>query len=141
MLKTTQIAMDAGIAMTFHVPLSRRERQIMEILYHRGEATAHDVLAALPDPPSYSGIRTLLRVLEDKGHVAHRKRGKEYVYAPTEPRTTAARSALKHVLHTFFGGSLEQAMATLVRDRETEIGEEELARISALIEEAKEKGR
>lgn len=127
--------------MAFSAPLSRRERQIMDILYQREEATAHDVLEALPDPPRYSGIRTLLRVLVDKGHIEHRKRGKEYVYAPTVPRNSAARSALRHVLETFFAGSLEQAVATLVRDDETRLDDEELAGLSQLIEEARERGR
>src|SRR5207253_2851751 len=95
-------------------PLSRRERQLMDIIYARGEATAAEVVDALPDPPSYSAVRALLRILEDKGHLRHRSDGPRYVFAPTQPRASASRSALKRVLHTFFEGSLSSAVAALV---------------------------
>src|SRR5258706_3922369 len=94
--------------------LSRRERQIMDIVFARGEATAAEVGAALPDPPSYSAVRALLRILEEKGHLRHREDGPRYVFVPTEPREKASRSALKRVLQTFFDGSLSNAVAALV---------------------------
>src|ERR1044072_5460894 len=93
--------------------LSRRERQIMDVLHARGEATAADVLAALPDPPGYSAVRALLRILEEKGHVKHRSEGGRYVFLPRTSRAIASRSALKRVVSTFFQGSTTQAMAAL----------------------------
>src|SRR3954463_13791272 len=92
-----------------HRDLSRRERQILDILYERGQATAAEVQAALPEPPSYSAVRALLRILEDKGHVRHQQDGPRYVYLPTLAHDNAKRSALHHVLKTFFDGSAEQA--------------------------------
>ncbi|MEO7143037.1 MAG: BlaI/MecI/CopY family transcriptional regulator, partial [Bryobacteraceae bacterium] len=100
--------------MTEPMTLSRRERQILDILYANGRATVAEILAALPDPPGYSAIRALLRVLEDKGHVRHQAQGPRYVFAPTLARDRAKRSALNHVLKTFFDGSPEQAVATLL---------------------------
>src|SRR5882757_7795731 len=97
---------------------SRRERQIMDLIYAQGEATASDVQKALPDAPSYSAVRALLRVLEDKGFLNHRQDGLRYVYLPTEPREKASRSALKSVLKTFFEGSLANAVSALVESRE-----------------------
>src|SRR5437016_377450 len=94
--------------------LSRRERQIMDLLFQRGSASAADVLAGLPDPPSYSAVRALLRTLEDKGHVSHKEEGRAYVYMPTVAHEHASQSALKHLLSTFFGGSTEQAVAALL---------------------------
>lgn len=117
--------------------LSRRERQIMDILYQRGKASASEVLEALPDPPSYSSVRTLLRILEEKGHARHEEDGKRYLYQPTQGRTSAARGALRNVLHTFFGGSLTQAVATLLSDKETNLSDEDMARLEAIIEEAR----
>ena len=96
--------------------LSRRERQIMDILFARGRASAQEVLEALPDPPTYSAVRGLLRVLETKGHARHVKEGARYVYVPTQARQSAARSAMRQVLHTFFGGSVERAVATLLSE-------------------------
>lgn len=125
---------------TFGRDLSRRERQIMEIIYTRGQASASEVMAALADPPSYSAVRALLRVLETKGHVRHVQEGAHYVYLPTQPRNRAARSALAQVVHTFFGGSVEQTVATLLSDADTRLSEEELSRLAALIEQAKEGG-
>src|SRR4051812_25712854 len=94
--------------------LSRRERQIMDIVYARGEAAAADVQSALPEAPSYSAVRALLRILEDKGHLRHREEGARYIYLPTEPRGKASRSALQRVVQTFFNGSLSSAVAALV---------------------------
>ncbi len=126
---------------TFGRDLSRRERQIMEIIYARSQASASEVLEALADPPSYSAVRALLRVLETKGHVRHVREGARYVYLPTQPRHRAARSALAQVVQTFFGGSVEQTVATLLSEADTHLSEEELSRLAALIEQAKEGGR
>src|SRR5215207_1353437 len=94
--------------------LSRRERQIMDVVYRRGAASAAEVLADLPDPPGYSAVRTLLRILEDKGHLRHRDEGGKYVYTPTRPREQAGRSALRRVLSTFFQNSTADAVAALL---------------------------
>src|SRR5579872_2574616 len=112
--------------------LSRRERQILDILYTRGRATAAEVLAALPDPPSYSATRALLRVLEDKGHVRHEADGPRYVFSPSIPRDRARRSALKHLLQTFFDNSATDAVAALLDARK--VTPEELDRLEALID-------
>jgi predicted transcriptional regulator len=122
-------------------PLSRRERQIMDALFRRGKATVAEVLADLPDPPSYSAVRALLRILEEKGHATHRKEGRGYVYSPTQPRQTAARSALTQVVRTFFEGSVEQAVAALVSGVDAQLSREELDRLALLIEQAKREGR
>ena len=116
---------------------SRREREILEILYSQGQATATEVQAALPDPPTYSAVRSILRILEQKGYVRHEEQGKRYVYLPTQPHQTAARSALRQVLQTFFGGSLESAVRTFLSDEATEVDEAELERLAELIEQAK----
>jgi predicted transcriptional regulator len=120
--------------------LSRRERQIMDVIYRRGRATAAEVLEDLPDPPSYSAVRALLRLLEEKGHVQHEQDGPRYVYAPTVARDRARRSALKHVVRTFFDGSASEAMAALL-DGETRLDDAELDRLSAMIEQARKEGR
>lgn len=116
--------------------LSRRERQIMDIIYTRGQATAAEVNAGLPDPPSYSAVRTLLRILEEKGHIKHREEGPRYVYTPTQAREKASRSALRRVVATFFEGSLANAVAALV-DEGAKLSPEELKRIEAVIKKAK----
>ena len=121
-------------------PLSRRERQIMDILYRERQASVSEVLTALPDPPSYSAVRALLRVLENKGHVRHIQEGARYVYAPTQPRDFEARSVLTQVMRTFFDGSVEQVIATLMSDADTRISEEELERLAALIAQARKEG-
>jgi len=121
--------------------LSRRERQIMDILYQRGKASAGDVLKAMDDPPSYSAVRAMLRVLEEKGHVRHQTEDVKYVYAPTVPRDKAKRSAVKHLMDTFFAGSPEQAVATLLDVSSTKLTREELDRMSAMIEQAKKEGK
>ena len=122
-----------------HKHLSRRERQIMDIVYQRGQATAAEVLEALPDPPSYSAVRALLRVLEGKGHVRHTRQGPRYVFMPTLAREKARRSALTQVVQTFFEGSAEQAVAALL-DQAT-LSEADLKRISELIDKARQEGR
>jgi predicted transcriptional regulator len=124
-----------------HQNLSRRERQIMEILYRSGQATAAEVLAALPDPPSYSAVRALLKILENKGHAGHVMDGTKYVYKPTLPRERARRTALENVLDTFFDGSAEKAVAALLDMSRTGLSDEELDRLSLLIEKAREEGR
>nr|HEX4312529.1 BlaI/MecI/CopY family transcriptional regulator [Kofleriaceae bacterium] len=121
--------------------LSRREREIMDILHRRGRATAHDVLADLADPPSYSAVRTFLRLLEDAGHVRHDQDGARYVYAPTVTRREAQRSALAHLVDTFFEGSVESAVATLVDASRPKLSGPELDRIASLIAKAKKEGR
>jgi predicted transcriptional regulator len=122
-------------------PLTRREREIMDILYRRGRATAHEVLDDLADPPSYSAVRALLRLLEERGHVKHVEDGPRYVYSPAVARGDARRSALAHVVKTFFAGSVEQAVAALVEPGKTKLSTEELDRLSALIDRAKQEGR
>jgi predicted transcriptional regulator len=121
--------------------LSRRERQIMDVLYREGRATAADVLAQLPDPPGYSAVRAMLRVLEDKGHVKHEQDGPRYVYLPTVPREKARRSALRHLVRTFFDGSTEATVAALLDLSDTRISNAELQRLSKLIEQARKEGR
>jgi BlaI family penicillinase repressor len=123
-----------------HLDLSRRERQIIDILYAHGRATAVDVQNALPDPPSYSAVRAMLRILEDKGHVRHEQDGPRYVYVPTIGRDNAKRSALRHMLRTFFDGSAEQAISTLLDDTSTKLSEAELERLSRLIARARRNG-
>ena len=117
--------------------LSRRERQIMDVIHARGEATAADVNAALPNAPSYSAARALLRILEEKGFLKHREDGPRYVYLPTESPDLARRSALKRVVETFFEGSLANAVAALVDDEK--LPPDELARIETVIRKAKSK--
>jgi predicted transcriptional regulator len=119
--------------------LSRRERQIMDIVYARGEATAAEVWDDLPDPPSRTAVRTLLRILEDKGHLRHRQEGLRYIYQPSRPRDRAGRSALRRVLHTFFDGSLEKAVAAHLGDSAATLSPDELARLAQLINEARKK--
>ena len=126
------------MARIFGRDLSRRERQIMDIVYQLGRVAAADVRAALPDPPSYSSVRALLGILETKGHLKHVKDGPRYVYLPTRPRANAAKSALRQVMQTFFAGSVEQTVATLLSVSDTPLSPDEWARLSALIDKAKE---
>jgi predicted transcriptional regulator len=121
--------------------LSRRERQIMDVLYQLGEATAAEVQERLPEPPSYSAVRAMLRILEDKGHVRHHEDGPRYVFTPTVARTTAQKSAVKHLLRTFFDGSVEDAMAALLDGAERKLSGDEVERLSRLIEQRKREGR
>ena len=121
--------------------LSRRERQIMDILYRRGRATVADVMAALSGEPSYSTVRAQLRVLEEKGHVRHEEQGLRYVYLPSASLHTARRSALKHLLDTFFDGSPGQVVETLLEKEPTRLSDAELERMARLIEKARREGR
>jgi predicted transcriptional regulator len=121
--------------------LSRRERQIMDVLYALGEATAAEVQERLPDPPSYSAVRAMLRILEDKGHVRHHEEGPRYVFQPTVARETARRSAVRHLLRTFFDGSVEQAMSALLDGAERKLSRDEIDRLSQLIEQRRREGR
>ena len=121
--------------------LSRRERQIMDVIYREGQATATEVLAAMPDPPSYSAVRAMLRVLENKGHLRHVPDGTRYVYRPTLTRDRAGKPALENVLETFFDGSTEKAVAALLDLSRSELSPEELDRLSELIEQARTEGR
>jgi predicted transcriptional regulator len=119
--------------------LSRRERQIMDIIYGRGEATAADVQAALPEAPGYSAVRALLRILEDKGVLKHREDGPRYIYLPTQAPEQARRSALKRVVRTFFEGSLASAVAALVDANDGKLDPKELSRLEEIIKKAKTK--
>jgi predicted transcriptional regulator len=122
-------------------PLSRRERQIMEIIYRRGRATAVEVHAELPDPPSKTAVRTLLRILEEKGHLKHVQAGLAFVYMSSRPRHQAARSAFLGVLHTFFEGSLEKAVAAHLGEATGSMSAAELDRLADLIRQARKKGK
>ena len=121
--------------------VSRRERQIMDIVFRRGRATAAEILEEMHDPPSYSAVRALLRVLEDKGHLRHEQDGPRYVYLPTLAPERARRSALQHLVRTFFDGSATQAVAALLDMSDGRLSDEELDRLSRLVEQAKEEGR
>jgi BlaI family penicillinase repressor len=121
--------------------LSRRERQIMDIIYRRGEASAAEVMNDMANPPGYSAVRTFLRLLEEKGHVKHRKQGAKYIFEATRSRRQAGRSAVKRVLQTFFDGSTEKVVAALLDVSASNLSDEELDRLAGLIEEAKKEGR
>jgi predicted transcriptional regulator len=121
--------------------LSRRERQIMDIVYELKEATVGQVLEKLPSPPSYSAVRALVRVLEQKGHLAHRQEGPRYIYVPTLPKEKARRSALRHLLKTFFDGSTEDAVAALLDIKEDGLSETDYLRLAELIAKARKEGR
>ena len=122
---------------SLHAVLSRRERQIMDILYQLGRATAGDLMKALPGEPSDSTVRTQLRVLEGKGHVRHEEEGQRYVYIPVVPRRIVRKSALKHVMNTFFDGSAEKVVAALLGSDGGSLSDEELDRIAELVEKAR----
>jgi len=126
---------------SLHMKLSRRERQIMDILYRRGRAAAGDVMSELSGNPNYSTVRTQLRVLEEKGHVHHETEGTRFVYIPTVPRHAVRQPALKHLVDTFFGGSPEKVLAALIGNEGSRISEEELDRLAQLIEKARKGGR
>ena len=121
--------------------LSRRERQIMDLLFRKGRATAAEVMGGIPDAPSYSAVRALLRILEQKGHVRHEEEGRAYVYMPLARRDAVRQSALSHLLKTFFDNSAEQAVAALLAIRGEKMSDAELDRMSHLIENAKTEGR
>ena len=120
-----------------HTNLSRRERQIMDALFQRGRATAADILEAIPSPPSYSAVRAMLRVLEEKGHVRHEKDGPRYVFIPTVARERAKKSAIQHMMNTFFEGSASQTVAALLDVSARRLTDDELDRMETLIDEAR----
>lgn len=121
--------------------LSRRERQIMDFLFQRGKASVGEVMDGIPDPPGYSAVRATLRTLEQKGRVTHEEDGRAYVYRPTLRRDAARKSALTHVLKTFFDNSAEQAVAALLELKGPRLSDAELERVSRLVENAKKEGR
>ena len=121
--------------------LSRRERQIMEIVYRKGNATAANVHDEMPDRPSYSAVRALLRVLEEKGQLRHRQEGPRYVFSPTVPRDRARKSALQRLVGTFFAGSVTDAVAALLDLESAHLDDGELERLSTLVAEAQQKGK
>ena len=123
-----------------HHDLSRRERQVVDILYTQGRATAAEVQSALPDPPSYSAVRAMLRILEEKGHIRHEQDGPRYVYLPTVGRDRAKKTALRHVLQTFFNGSAEQALSALLDESDSRLSDRELDRLAELIDRARRTG-
>jgi predicted transcriptional regulator len=121
--------------------LSRRERQIMDVLYRRGRATAAEILQEMPEPPSNSAVRAMLRTLEEKKHARHEAEDLRYVYMPVVPREKARRSAVAHLVETFFGGSTEQAVATMLHVSGKDLTAEDYERLAALIEQARKEGR
>lgn len=121
--------------------LSRRERQIMDIIYARGEASATHVMEIMPEPLSRAAVRTFLRILEEKGHLAHRQVGREYVFRPTQARGRAGRSALRRVLDVFFSGSIEQALAAYLAENERSLDAADLARIETMLRKARKQDR
>ena len=121
--------------------LSRRERQIMDILYRRSRATAADVHGAIAAPPSYSAVRATLRILEEKGHVRHQEEGPRYVYVPAVGRQRARHSALRHLIKTFFDGSAEKAVVTLLDSSASTLSEDDLDRIARMVEKARKAGK
>jgi predicted transcriptional regulator len=128
------------MAKFLHTVLSRRERQIMDILFRRGRATAADVMAELPNEPSYSTVRTQLRVLEQKGHVRHEDDGVRFVYMPVVTRHAARKSALRHLVDTFFDGSPEKAVAALLGGESAKLSAGQLDRMASLIDKARKDG-
>jgi BlaI family penicillinase repressor len=121
--------------------LPRRERQILEIIYQLGEASVGDVLARLPDPPSYSAVRTIMRLLEQKGHLRHRRELTKYVYRPTQSRELASRSALAHVVKTFFSGSAPDAVAAIIDATGDDLTDDDFRRLEEIVEKAKKDGQ
>lgn len=121
--------------------LSRRERQILDIVYARGEATAAQVVADMPDAPTKTAVRTLMRILEEKGHLRHRQEGQSYIYRPSQARAQAGQSALRRVLRTFFGGSMQEALAAHLADDDSALEPKELEKLAALIRKARKEGR
>lgn len=124
-----------------HARLSRRERQIMDILYRRGPSTVQEVRSNLKDPPSYSAVRALLRILEEKKHLRHRQEGPRYVFMPVVSREKARRSALQGLLRNFFDDSHEELVAALLEDKSADLSDEELERLGRMIEQARKAGR
>ncbi len=120
--------------------LGRRERQIMAFIYRRGQATAAEVMEGIANPPSYSGVRAMLRILEEKGHLRHRREGARYIYATTLSPEEAGRSAMNYMVQAFFNGSAEQAVAALLDLKSNELSDDDLDRLSGLIDQAKQEG-
>lgn len=121
--------------------LSRRERQIMDVLFRRGEATVAEVMANIPDPPSYSAVRATLRILEEKGHVVHKEEGPRYVYLPAAAPDEARTDALKHLVRTFFNGSPEQAVTALLQMSDARLSEAEIERLQERIRTSRKRGK
>ncbi len=128
------------MAQALHSTLSRRERQIMDILYRLGRATANEVMDALSGEPNYSTVRTQLRVLEGKGHIRHEEQGLRYIYTPIVPRHEIRQSALKHLVDTFFEGSTQKVVAALLGSEGAQITQDELESIAELVEKVRKKG-
>ena len=122
-------------------PLGHRERQIMDAIYRLGSASVSDVLAVLPDPPSYSAVRKMINVLEDKGLVEHKQSGTKFIYKATRSRSSASRSAVRHLLSTFFQGSVSEAVNTMIDVQSNKLSVEELNRLEAIIEQARKEGK
>ena len=141
MLFLSHLCEKSNMPNPLHSALTRRERQIMDILFRRGRATAAEVMDDLPAETTYSTVRTQLRVLEEKGHVRHEEDGVRYIYMPAVTRTAARRSALRHLVDTFFEGSTEKAVAALLGGEASRVSEEELERLAALIAKARKEGR
>ncbi len=127
--------------MDIELQLARRERQIMDIVYARGQASSTDILAELPEPPTRGALRVMLRTLEQKGHLKHTQKGREFIYRPTKPRSQVGPSALRRVVDTFFGGSLGQAVAAHLARPDVELSDDELRDLAELIRQARDKGR
>jgi BlaI family penicillinase repressor len=121
--------------------LSRRERQVMEILHRRGESTVAEILQSLPEPPTYSAVRSILRILSEKGLIAHKEDGPRYVYAPAKPTDKARDDVLAHVVHTYFAGSTEQAVTALLRLSDADVSDAEIDRLREKIRRARLSGR
>ena len=124
-----------------HIHLSRRERQIMNIIYELGQASVADVMDNLPNPPKYSSVRALLNILEKKGYLKHKADGPRYLYIPTRSRTKAANSAIRSLVRTFFDNSTEKTVAALLKANNANISDEELDRLAELIEQSKKNGQ
>jgi predicted transcriptional regulator len=121
--------------------LTRRERQIMDVLYRDGEATVADVMTQIPDPPSYSAVRATMNVLEEKGHVRHKQDGPRYVYVPAVPRDRARLAAMNHLLQTFFDGSAESAVVALLQMSDSSLSTTDFERLAAEVRKARQEGR
>lgn len=121
--------------------LGRRERQILDVIYRLGEASVADVLAQLSDPPAYDSVRTMIRLLESKGFLRHRREGTKYIYRPTQSQESASRSALSHLMKTFFQGSATETVAAVFDVSSNDLTDEDLARLEQLIEQARKEGR
>jgi predicted transcriptional regulator len=129
--------------MTRNTPtsLTRRERQIMDVLYRLGQATAAEIQERLPEPPSYSATRTMLRILEEKGHIRHEEKGPRYVFSPKISRESARKSALRHLVQTFFEGSAAQVVSTLVNDNTKRLSDGDLEQLARMIDKARKEGK